>query len=600
MIHNHDILKESIRDVNIPIVVYIDDVDRLEKEELMTLLRLIRDTADFPNMFYILAADEDYLIKTLEQAGFKNPSSFIKKFINYNFKLPADENAIEKILRGELTKVLSTYLLSTESGISISGNESNNDEAVNIVNQILKIDNVLDVFDNPRNIYRIINSYSFMLDSFKANRNHLIVNCVDLFILCLIQNINPKVFEILRNSYGTLLNYSKGRFVLKKEYKNLFPTRANEELQKKLQKGVTNNQEKKEYERNFLSYNKIIETERPTRDQLTSAFLTFLFGDGIGYRKSNRICLIDNYFSYFSAHKKSTEISTSECTFIMSLQTEEFMEHLETLFNCNQKDSFEMRVPYVAEKFKRNKSKFLQYVFIYYDYKWRIDGKKYVTIKSLQEYYSIPRSTDLLEKVCFRLYNSSLYQNGDEEKWNEIYKKLQDLFKVDVHYYFLLLVLGYLNYKRLGYEIKKNFNSDSFDSLLDILIDRYIKHLEKYEIVCDSEFLTIKHFTEFGISGNKWKVHFLEYLYKKDNYMAWFYMMFSFDSNGKIVCDENIKRVMLPSDGYYIDELIKQYGDENLKDLKQISHNNEDINTLSPSEHPFLRGLENYLKAQKH
>ena len=47
--------------VDKPILIFIDDVDRLEKEELSALLKLIRNTADFPKLFYIIAADDTYL-----------------------------------------------------------------------------------------------------------------------------------------------------------------------------------------------------------------------------------------------------------------------------------------------------------------------------------------------------------------------------------------------------------------------------------------------------------------------------------------------------------------------------------------------------------
>lgn len=598
LMHFHDEIKESIRDINFPIIVYIDDVDRLERDELMTLLRLIRDTADFPNMFYILAADEGYLNNTLKEAGIHESTNYIKKFINYSFKLPADENAIEKILRRELQHVLSTCLCGKNT-TSIKDNkmpsnaEDDSNNIANIVGQILKIDNILDAFENPRDIYRIMNSYSFMLDSFKNSDRHLEVDCADLFVLCLIQNLNPEVYEILRFDYHILLDYSRDRFVIKKEYKSLFLTRDEERLiQNIVDKNKEDNKKESKSPRKYCNYDEIIATERPTKEQITSSLLSYLFGDELNYRNSNRICLADNYFSYFSAHKRSTEISTSECTFMMELPKEEYINRLEGLFNKKQENSFELRLPYVAERWKHGKTKFLQYIFLYYDAKWMHDKNDFITFNSEQEYFSFPGSTELLSHVVFRLYNSS-YLGEDEEYLKNLRNELLDFYKKDKHYDFLLFVLSYIREEGNPLLI-----TEFFGNLLDILINRMINYLKELNVASEGVFYTINHFTEFSFSYYIWREYFLNYLCTKDNYIVWFYKIFTINNDGKVVYNKRTKHAMLPDDGsYYIDGLLKQHNDDvKLNDLKLLVSNRQDIKSCSLSEHPFLEGLESYLK----
>ncbi len=41
------------------IVVFIDDLDRLDREEIITVFKLIRLICDFPNVVYVLALDEE-------------------------------------------------------------------------------------------------------------------------------------------------------------------------------------------------------------------------------------------------------------------------------------------------------------------------------------------------------------------------------------------------------------------------------------------------------------------------------------------------------------------------------------------------------------
>ena len=598
LMHLHDEIKESIRDINFPIIVYIDDVDRLERDELMTLLRLIRDTADFPNMFYILAADEGYLNNTLKEAGIHESTNYIKKFINYSFKLPADENAIEKILRRELQHVLSTYLCGKNT-TSIKDNkmpsnaENDSNNITNIVGQILKIDNILDAFENPRDIYQIMNSYSFMLDSFKNSDCHLEVDCADLFVLCLIQNLNPEVYEILRFDYNILLDYSRDRFVIKKEYKSLFPTRNKERLHQIIDdKNKEDNKQEGKSPRKYCNYDEIIATERPTKEQITSSLLSYLFGDEFNYRNSNRICLADNYFSYFSAHKRSTEISTSECTFMMELPKEEYINRLEILFNKKQENSFELRLPYVAEGQKNGKTKILHKVFLYYDAKWTHVKDDFITFNSEQEYFSFAGSTELLSNVVFRLYNSS-YLGKDEEYLKNLRIELLDFYKKDKHYDFLLSVLSYIREEGNPLLI-----TEFFGNLLDILINRMINYLKELNVASEGVFYTINHFTEFSFSYYIWREYFLNYLCTKDNYIVWFYKIFTISNDGKVVYNKRIKHAMLPGDGsYYIDGLLKQHNDDKkLKDLKMLVSNHQDIKSCSLTEHPFLEGLESYLK----
>ncbi|MDR0891474.1 MAG: KAP family NTPase [Mediterranea sp.] len=50
-----------------PVVVIIDDIDRLEREEVFEVLRLIRNTADLSNTIYIVAYDKEYVTCVLEE-----------------------------------------------------------------------------------------------------------------------------------------------------------------------------------------------------------------------------------------------------------------------------------------------------------------------------------------------------------------------------------------------------------------------------------------------------------------------------------------------------------------------------------------------------
>lgn len=74
------------------IPVLIDDMDRLSGDEIAEVLRLIRNTADFPNIVYVTAYDKGYVEAQLQKRGIPNPGIYIEKFFSVEFALPKLED----------------------------------------------------------------------------------------------------------------------------------------------------------------------------------------------------------------------------------------------------------------------------------------------------------------------------------------------------------------------------------------------------------------------------------------------------------------------------------------------------------------------------
>jgi hypothetical protein len=74
------------------IVVFIDDLDRLEPREASEVLRLIRAVADFPNIVYILSYDPEVVAKTLQTAvQVDDGAAYLEKIVQVSFKVPRPE-----------------------------------------------------------------------------------------------------------------------------------------------------------------------------------------------------------------------------------------------------------------------------------------------------------------------------------------------------------------------------------------------------------------------------------------------------------------------------------------------------------------------------
>lgn len=102
--HIRNKISDLLTSAKIKMVVVIDDMDRLLPGEAIQILKLIRITANFHNVFYILGYDEKVLSKQIDHAlGHR----YMEKFIQVPIHLPeANADLIHTILYREYTKII--------------------------------------------------------------------------------------------------------------------------------------------------------------------------------------------------------------------------------------------------------------------------------------------------------------------------------------------------------------------------------------------------------------------------------------------------------------------------------------------------------------
>lgn len=81
-------INEKIRLINKKIVVFVDDVDRLDRDEIFELLKLIRNTANFNNVFFIVAYDRSYVNDSIKHQSSETTVKYLDKIINVEINLP--------------------------------------------------------------------------------------------------------------------------------------------------------------------------------------------------------------------------------------------------------------------------------------------------------------------------------------------------------------------------------------------------------------------------------------------------------------------------------------------------------------------------------
>jgi hypothetical protein len=113
-------VSEGLRRLGIPILVVVDDIDRLQPSELMDLLRVVRLLGRFPGVDFLLAYDEETIVDTLQDPARGHVTTararaFMEKIVQYPLSVPPLlTGKIVRLLDEGLTEILSAER--TESG----------------------------------------------------------------------------------------------------------------------------------------------------------------------------------------------------------------------------------------------------------------------------------------------------------------------------------------------------------------------------------------------------------------------------------------------------------------------------------------------------
>lgn len=89
-----------------PIVVVVDDVDRLHVDEIRDMFKLVRLTANFPNLIYVVAFDRGRVEQALSEQNLDG-RDYLEKILQATFDIPVLPDGV---LVGQLTRALDASL----------------------------------------------------------------------------------------------------------------------------------------------------------------------------------------------------------------------------------------------------------------------------------------------------------------------------------------------------------------------------------------------------------------------------------------------------------------------------------------------------------
>lgn len=82
-----DALKKALRELDRPVVVVLDDIDRLTTAEIRDVFKLVRLTANFPNVIYLVAFDRHRVEAALDEDGIPG-RDYLEKILAFALDVP--------------------------------------------------------------------------------------------------------------------------------------------------------------------------------------------------------------------------------------------------------------------------------------------------------------------------------------------------------------------------------------------------------------------------------------------------------------------------------------------------------------------------------
>jgi predicted KAP-like P-loop ATPase len=180
-------ISEELRDADRRIVIMIDDIDRLTQDEIKQMFRLVKSVADFPNITYILAFDQEVVINALEgEQGVYSGEEYLDKIIQLPKHVPIpEEGALDRFFTTRLDRLLheSDPVFDQQHWQTVYQN------------------GIMPTLQTPRDAVRLCNAVETSFASLEEN-----INFVDLVAIETLRVFYRDIYEAIRSEPGRFVN----------------------------------------------------------------------------------------------------------------------------------------------------------------------------------------------------------------------------------------------------------------------------------------------------------------------------------------------------------------------------------------------------------
>lgn len=182
----------ALKNQNQKIIVIIDDIDRLNNEQIRLIFQLVNCVAGFPNIIYLLSFDRAVVVRALEDEQKCDGEEYLEKIIQVPFDVPeAKKSDVHKLLFDQLDN-----LWFHEIPCDNFEKAYWSDVYSNCLSPLL---------NTIRDVNRVINVYKF-----KYGLLHSETNCIDLLAITTLQVCTPNIFEWIKSNIDRLIGSGYG------------------------------------------------------------------------------------------------------------------------------------------------------------------------------------------------------------------------------------------------------------------------------------------------------------------------------------------------------------------------------------------------------
>lgn len=276
---------------NKKILVVIDDIDRLDKQETLLILKMVKMTANFPNTVFLLAYDREKVADRITEEGISG-EDYLKKIVQVSFTLPVPD---KQNLRSVLFNGLNTVIDSIYGSYTFNKEEQKHWESV-------FHHGFGDLFTTIRDINRFLSS--LQLNWSAVNKED--VNPVDFIAIEALRVFTPTYYNVIAGNKSLFLNIADSIFYT--------PTSEDDEKREKIYQSLLDDVK-------IVPKNLKKQVDGISRELFPQLDVRISRGNSDSqreWRREQRICAEQKFDFYFQLSVPEDEVSEVEVQAILS------------------------------------------------------------------------------------------------------------------------------------------------------------------------------------------------------------------------------------------------------------------------------------------
>ncbi len=194
------LVNETLKKLDKQVIVFIDDLDRLDNKEIVETLKLIRNTGSFSKIKFLVAFDREYVIHSIRTTNsYHNVSTYLDKIFLQTIELPAiTAEELNNLLLIKLSQHFPSEREELQKLLQL----------INLYEENFLIEVIKSVRDIKRFIYRFIPEYNQI-------KGEVVFS--DYFKIRLLNHKFPEICRELYLNRNVYLQRTHDGYVLKQE-----------------------------------------------------------------------------------------------------------------------------------------------------------------------------------------------------------------------------------------------------------------------------------------------------------------------------------------------------------------------------------------------